>query len=451
MLKRKRVTLTIRALGSSGEGIATLEDGYVVFVAGALPGEVVDAELVSCHKNFARAVLISVLVPAEARVSPPCRLFGACGGCQLMHLAYSDQLAFKRQRVVDALERIAKVEGAQVAPCVASVQPLAYRNKIQVPIRAGFDGSLLFGLYKRDSHELVPVDHCSIHCDLGEKVFSTVRSALMASGLTAYDPLKGKGYLRHILIKSALRTGEVLVIFVTNGPSVKKLQRAAEELTGCTKAVCGVVHNHNDRSDNVIMGDKSTLLTGKGTIREELCGKSFTFNAMSFFQVNVYQAEELYQKVLHLAELTGQEIVLDAFCGVGTLSLLLADYSKEVLGIECVAGAVASAEENARLNGCKNAIFVQASAESYLHSIPKADVLILNPPRKGCEITLWPAIGKLLPKKIVYISCDPATLARDLTYLLPFGYILEKVIPFDMFPQTSHVETVALLKIRKNE
>lgn len=440
------ISLFIDRLGSSGEGIGHYH-GYTVFVEGALPGETVEVRLDECHKRYARAHLLSIVQSSPNRVKPPCPLFGRCGGCQLMHLSYEKQLVMKHQRVLDALQRIGKITDVCVHPCLPSPASLAYRNKIQLPVRPS-DNGIVLGLYERGSHDLVEVDRCFIHCVAGEEVYQEIRTILKESDLEAYQPSTGTGELRHVIIKSAPQTGQVLVVFVTNRSPSPILKQIAEKVRQRCPAVKGVVHNLNVEKDNVILGKKYTLLAGEGSIHERLCGLTFKVSPASFFQVNSQQAERLYAKAVEFADLQGNETVLDAYCGVGTLSLIFAQAAKKVVGVECVPEAIADAQENAKINQIGNASFVCAQSEEYIQSLSHADVMVLNPPRKGCEPAFLEGIKRLHPKKVVYISCDPATLARDLACLCQGGYRIEQIQPYDMFPQTAHVESVTRLVLQ---
>jgi len=431
------VSLDIRGLGSSGEGVAHL-DGYVLFVDGALPGEKVQARVVERRKTHGRAELLSISRRSPDRADPPCSLFGRCGGCQIMHLSYSKQLEAKRQRVVDAMQRIGKIK-CEIAPCLPSPSPLAYRNKIQLPAKIE-GGKLSFGLYARGSHDLVEVDACPIHCALGEEISKSLRNLLKNETQIS---------LRHLLIKSALATNEALAVLVTDRPHSPALFGLAEKLLASHPALKGIIHNLHAGPENVILGPTFTPLAGADSIQEWIGGLTFQVSAASFFQVNPAQAEHLYEKAIEFAALQGDETVLDAYCGVGTLSLLFASLVKKVIGIESISQAIANAEENRRLNGIENALFICSRAEEWIQNSPPIDIALLNPPRKGCEVRFLEGIAHLAPKKIVYISCDPATLARDLASLAALGYQTEAIQPFDMFPQTAHVESVALLTLRE--
>lgn len=440
------VEIEIQSFGHQGEGVGKI-DGYTVFVDDALPKESVRAKLTECHKRYAKAELLSIQTVSPTRVKPPCPLFGKCGGCQVMHLGYEAQLEMKRQKVVEALHRIGKLSDLSVAPCLPSPHQLHYRNKIQLPARPSSQG-LSLGLYERGSHKLVELPKCYIHCDLGETVYSPVKQILKNSGISAYDPITKSGVLRHVLIKSAVKTGQALVVLVTNEEQCPLLLEIADAIMQACPSVRGVVQNLHQSKENVILGPTYQVLKGDANIEETICGLVFKVSPASFFQVNPAQAEQLYAKALELAELSGKEIVLDAYCGVGTLSLIFAPKAKQVIGVEFVKAAIVDAKENARLNKISNARFVSADAAQFIHTLSKADLVLLNPPRKGCDPRFLEGIAKTGAKKLIYISCDPATLARDLAYLKNLGYEADIAQPFDMFPQTAHVETLVRLHKR---
>ncbi|MBI2743053.1 MAG: 23S rRNA (uracil(1939)-C(5))-methyltransferase RlmD [Chlamydiales bacterium] len=426
------VELTVERLGINGEGVARL-DGYTIFVDGALPGEKVKARFYEKRKSFGRAKIVQILERSPHRIKPICPLFGRCGGCQLMHLDYAEQLKMKRQKVVDALERIGKIFDIDVCDCSPSPQPLAYRNKIQLPL---VDGRL--GLYARSTHDLIEIDGCFIHCALGERIFKGIRRMITCSSAASE--------IRHVIIKTAVHTEQALVILVTMGRASAPLKQLASEILKFAPEIKGVVQNINPAEGNVILGEEFVTLAGEGWIEERLADLSFIVSPASFFQVNPAQAERLYQQVIDFADLKGDERVLDAYCGVGTLSLVLAKQAKEVIGVESVAEAVSDAVKNAERNGISNARFVCDQAENFIATLKEIDLAILNPPRKGCEASLLQKLLELKPKRVIYVSCDPATLARDLQLLSSGGYQIETVQPFDMFPQTAHVESVVSLR-----
>lgn len=421
--------ISIQRLGINGEGIGHLE-GLTVFVDGALPGETVDVHVYEKHKRYARAKVMHTHMQSPHRKTAPCPLFGKCGGCQLMHLDDEEQLKNKRQRVLDALQRIGKLD-VEVLPCIPSPSPLHYRNKIQLPILGG--DSLRIGLYAQNSHDLVEIDHCMIHCPLGDLAFQKIKTILKQAQIP-------EGILKTLLIKTAVSTAQVLVILVTQGAA--ELGSLAEQILESMPEIKGVVQNIHTSSNNVILGKTFRTLAGQDSIEEKLCGLYFKVSPASFFQVNPAQAENLYQKALEFADLKGKEKVLDAYCGVGTLSLILAQRAHAVIGVECVPDAIKDAGENARRNQIDNVKFVCDTAENFISTLKDVDVAVINPPRKGCESSFLENLSLLRPERIVYISCDPATLARDLAFLCQRGYQIDHVQPFDMFPQTAHVECV---------
>ncbi len=425
--------LEVGRLGINGEGVGHFQ-GYTIFIDGALPGEVVRVRLEEKHKSYGKGGILKHLVSSSERIQPPCPLFGKCGGCQLMHLSYSQQLIAKWQRVVDALERIGKFSQVDVSPCIPAEKPLSYRNKIQLPV---ISSPVRLGLYAKNSHDLVAIDGCQIHCDLGEKALTSIRSILQETSIK-------EGELKHLLIKTAIYTREILIVFVTKA-ALPWVSSVAERIRSQVPEVKGIVQNINRGIGNTVLGRDFSIVAGQGYIEERLCGMIFKISPASFFQVNPAQAENLYEQALEFCSLTGREIVLDAYCGVGTLSLILARRAGRVIGIECVADAIADAKENAKRNGISNVQFVCDKAEEYLFNLEQVDVAVLNPPRKGCDKLLLEKLTDLGVDRIVYISCDPATLARDLHFLSTRGYRVDKVQPFDMFPQTSHVECLVRL------
>lgn len=439
---QQELILSINSLGHNGEGVGHL-DGYTIFVDGALPGEVVKVLLCELHKSYGKANLVELIQPSPSRKQPVCSLFGQCGGCQLMHLSYSEQLLQKQKRVENALKGIGKLN-VSVEPCLPSPQELQYRNKIQLPVKQGDEGPYL-GLYARSSHDLVKVDHCHIHCSIGEEIYQKIKELLPYSAIEPYDSQKGTGELRCILIKSSINLGEVLVVLITKTNHVENLQDFAEKIMSASSLIKGVVQNINGATGNSILGNQYKLLCGSMYIRERLSDLYFHISPASFFQVNTSQAENLYRKVLEISCLNGDETILDAYCGVGTLSLYFAKHCKKIIGIECVPEAIKDANENAKLNSIHNATFICAYSEEYINNIQSVDLIILNPPRKGCEKSLLERIKNISPKKIIYISCNPSTLARDLAILHAYGYTIEIVHPFDMFPQTAHVECLVKL------
>ncbi|MCH9626552.1 MAG: 23S rRNA (uracil-C(5))-methyltransferase RlmCD [Chlamydiales bacterium] len=421
----------ITSLSSTGEGVGSV-DGLKIFVEGALPGEAVSVEIIKRKKNYAKGRLHSLLSPSAERTHPICPHFGTCGGCQVMHLQYPAQLALKRQRVIDSLQRIGGFAYPEVLPCLPSPSSLGYRNKIQLPVVWDL-GKKTIGLYRKQSHEVIPIDHCYIQCPQGEEIFALIKQRLTIPSV------------RYVLIRTAVFNDESLVVLVTDGRFSEELKAFAEQLMQANPLIKGVIESINTRKDNVILGKKFRTLAGRPYLVEKLSGKTFKLSASSFFQVNPAQTERLYEKALAFAAIQPDETVLDAYCGVGTLALFAADHARRVYGVECVAPAIENAIENASLNNTTNCSFTCGYAEKMISHFD-ADIVLLNPPRKGCAPSLLEALLQKPPRTIVYISCDPATLARDLA-LLSSTYQLKKIQPVDMFPQTMHVETVVKLEV----
>ena len=422
--------LKVDALSSEGDGIGSLK-GLKVFVPGALPGEEVTFEMEDLKKNFAIGRLISVDSPSPHRVLPPCPIFGLCGGCQLQHLSYTEQLKVKQLRVKEALRRIGHLE-VNVEECRPSPSPFHYRNKIQLPLVWEQEG-LKIGLYRRDSHEIIPIQACLIQSHEGEKILHKLKPLLQEEKT-----------LRTLLIRTAKFTGEALVVLVTSGG--KDLKTLAYKIMEQLPEVKGVIENINTSENNVVLGSKWNTLAGAPYLEEKLLGKRFKISAGAFFQVNSEQAEALFSEAMKLACLKKSDTVWDAYCGVGTLALFAAEHVKHVFGTEAFDTAIEDAKKNARLNGVANATFQTARAEDALSKLPQPDVIFLNPPRKGCAEKLMKQIIEKRVERVIYISCDPATLARDLKTLVSGGYEICSIQPFDMFPQTTHVETLVSLK-----
>ncbi|MFH0919059.1 MAG: 23S rRNA (uracil(1939)-C(5))-methyltransferase RlmD [Fibrobacterota bacterium] len=445
----QRIELDVLRLGVNGEGVAE-HDGYVLFVPGALPGERVAARVTETKKSYGRADLVNVIAPAEGRVEPACTLFGRCGGCQLMHLSYERQLTFKRERVADVLLRIGGLSGVPVEPCLPSERVHGYRNKVEVPFRL-HKGKPAFGFYEVDSHDLVPLASCPVHCGMGNEIFSAINQAVLRTTVAPYNEQRPASGLRHLLIKSAPpradgRAGEALVVFVTYGWEVTGLRRLARVAMKSHPGIKGVVQNNNPRPGNVILGPDCRTLLGEAVITEKVNGLEFEIGPLSFFQVNACQLSVLSDLVLQAAQLTGNETVLDAYCGSGFFSLFLARKARHVIGVESVPEAVNNARTNAGRNGIANVEFICGDAETLIRDLPCFDVAVFDPPRKGCEEGFLRAVAERTPQRIVYVSCNPASLARDLRFLVAQGYAVDRVQPVDLFPQTAHVECVVTLQ-----
>ncbi|MCH9631578.1 MAG: 23S rRNA (uracil-C(5))-methyltransferase RlmCD [Chlamydiia bacterium] len=435
------IECNIHDLGLHGEGIGAV-DGFTIFIQGALPKEFVRAKVTLVKKNYAVATLIKVLKLSDDRVDPKCPYFKKCGGCQIMHLSYEGQLFFKKKRIEDAFIRIANVKLQKDVIMHKSPDEFSYRNKIQLP--AGQDGGVLkLGLYARGSHDIAFHDKCLIHSKLGEKVYARILQALEKSSLTPYNEASKKGELRHVLIRTAVFNNEALITLISAKEPSSELKRVAKEIFDDLDEVKGVMHHKNAKVTNAVFDQNFTTLCGSNHIFENLSGLTFKLSSASFFQVNSSQAENLYKRAIELADLKENDRALDAYCGIGTLTLLAASKASHVTGIEIVPSAIKDANDNRDRNKISNVSFVCAKVEDEIHKMGELDAAFLNPPRKGCDKHVIATLVKKRPKSLIYVSCDPATLARDTKLLIEGGYQLETVEGFDMFPQTMHVETLA--------
>ncbi|GAB7387722.1 23S rRNA (uracil(1939)-C(5))-methyltransferase RlmD [Bacillaceae bacterium] len=447
-----RIELKIDGLSHQGDGVGRYE-GFTLFVPQALPGERVNVQVEKVKKNYGHARLLEVVEASPHRVEPPCPIYRRCGGCQLQHLSYGEQLRQKRQIVIDNLERIGKLENVTVHPTLGMDEPWRYRNKAQVPIGEE-RGGLIGGFYAKGTHEIIDMEACLIQHEKNDEVVNLVKRLAASHGIKAYDEAAHRGLLRHVVVKVGFRTGEVMVILITNGETIPNGERLIEEIRKHVPEVRSIVQNINTKRTNVIFGDKTKVLWGDRVIHDYIGDLKFAISARSFYQVNPVQTEKLYNLALRYAGLSGKETVIDAYCGIGTISLFLARRAKRVYGVEIVPEAISDAQVNARLNGIDNVEFAVGEAEKvipqwYAQGV-RADVIVVDPPRKGCDEQLLETIVKMRPERVVYVSCNPSTLARDLRYLEDGGYRTLEVQPVDMFPHTMHVECVAQIVLRKN-
>ena len=441
--KNDELTLDILSLGSEGQGVGRA-DGYAVFVPGALAGERVRVHIIKTTARYAVGKLLAVEVPSPDRVAPACPAFPACGGCTLQHLAYEAQLAFKTQTVKDALWRLGGLAETEVCPTLGMREPWRYRNKGSFPF-AGTSRGPAFGFFAAHSHRLVPLADCPIQDGRIVSIARRVAEWAAEYRVPAYDETAKTGVLRHVMAR-VTTTGETMAVVVTTG----SLPHAAE-LAARLSDVDSLYHNINDRDTNVIFGQRFLRLAGTEAIAEEIGGLQFSVGPQSFLQVNAQQTALLYGEAVRLLAPQPDETIVDAYCGVGTISLLLSGLAKAVIGIEAVAAAVEDARRNAARNGCENARFYAGAVETVLPALDcPIDALVLDPPRKGCDPRALEAILRSAAKRLVYVSCNPATLARDLKLLTAGGFRIVTVQPVDMFPQTCHVETVVLLSKRES-
>lgn len=450
--KNEYYELEITGLGHEGEGVGKYE-GFTVFVPGALPGERIRAKVVKVQKTYAYGRLIDILTETPDRVEPACPIFKRCGGCHLQHMSYEAQLRYKKQTVVDALARIGKLEGVKVLDTIGMENPWEYRNKAQVPL-GEIDGRLAVGFYAPRTHEIIEMEACGIQHAYNDEIVHTTKVILQELGIPRYVEETHSGVVRHIIGRVGVNTGETMVVLVTNGRKIPKVEALVEQLRSRVPHLVSIMQNVNTQQTNVIFGKETITLWGKDSITDTIGDIKFDISARSFFQVNPVQTEVLYGKALEYAKLTGNETVIDAYCGIGTISLFLAQKAKAVYGVEIVPEAIEDAKKNAALNGITNATFEVGEAEVvfprwYSEGV-RADVVVVDPPRKGCDERLLAAIADMQPERVVYVSCNPGTLARDLRYLEDHGYRTVGVQPVDMFPHTFHVECCSLLVRKEN-
>ena len=464
MQKNDLVTVAIEDIGVGGEGIGKV-DGYTLFIKDAIIGDVVEAKIVKAKKNYGYARLMNIVTPSENRVEKPaCPMARRCGGCQIQEMKYEAQLAFKEGKVRGNLERIGEVPtellDKVMQPIVGMEEPFHYRNKAQFPIGTDKEGHIITGFYAGRTHSIIPNTDCALGVAVNQKILEIILHFMENNHISAYDEEKHKGLVRHVLIRYGFKTDEIMVCLVINGeklPHAEKLVDKLCKIPGMTSITISV----NKAKTNVIMGNEIKLLRGQTYITDYIGNVKYQISPLSFYQVNPVQTEKLYGLALDYADLNGNETVWDLYCGIGTISLFLAQKAKQVYGVEIVPQAIDDARNNAKINDITNAEFYVGKAEEVLPEYYReyqeshggetahADVIVVDPPRKGCEESLLQTIVDMQPEKVVYVSCDSATLARDVKFLRENGYELKKITPVDQFPNTVHVETVVLLSQQK--
>ena len=450
--KNDLVTLEIEDCGIDGEGIGKA-DGFTVFVKDAVIGDTVTAKIIKAKKNYGYGRLMEVLKPSPYRVEPKCEFARQCGGCQLQALSYDQQLVFKTNKVKGHLERIGGFTDIPMEPIIGMDELFHYRNKAQFPVGRNKEGKIVTGFYAGRTHNIIENRDCALGVAENKEVLDRVIAHMEKYGIEPYNEATGKGLVRHVLIRYGYFTKEVMVCLILNGNKIPKeelLVKSLCEIPGMTS----ITINVNKKHSNVILGEEIRLLWGQEYITDRIGDISYQISPLSFYQVNPMQTQKLYAKALEYADLHGEETVWDLYCGIGTISLFLAQKAKFVRGVEIVPAAIENAKENAKLNGLENTEFFVGKAEEVLPREYKkngvyADVIVVDPPRKGCDETLLETMVEMNPDRIVYVSCDSATLARDLKYLCARGYELRKVCPVDQFGMTVHVETVVLLSQQK--
>lgn len=446
--KNRDYIVTIENYGHEGEGVAKVE-GFTVFIAGALKGEVVKVKIIKVNKNYGVGKLLEVIEASEKRVEPVCGTYKRCGGCNLQHYSYEEQLNFKTERVKNVISRIGKLEDVIIHNTLGMETPYNYRNKVQLPVGATGE-EILVGFYAPRSHDIINMDKCYIQDEVGDQVIALTKQWMKKFKISPYDEKSHSGKVRHIMVRKGFKTGEIMVVLVTRSEELPHKQEFIDLIKENIDGVVSIIQNINKEKTNVILGLKSLTLWGQDHISDYIGEFKFNISPLSFFQVNPMQTEMLYGKALEYAGLTGEETVFDAYCGTGTISLFLSKKAKKVYGVEIIPEAIENAKENARANGVTNAEFIVGKSEEEIPKLIaqgiKADVVVVDPPRKGCEESLLKALAEIKPRRIVYVSCDPATLARDLGILDSLGYKTLEIQPVDMFPQTSHVETCVLMQ-----
>ena len=484
MEKNQEFTVTIEDMNEDGAGVGKL-DGYIWFIKDTVIGDVVRAKAMKMKKSYGFARLMEVLEPSAGRVEPPCPVSRQCGGCQLQAMSYEEQLRFKENKVLNNLMRIGKFKRDEIKmlPIMGMENPWRYRNKAQFPFGRNKDGEIIAGFYAGRTHDIIGNDDCLLGVEENQEILGIIKGFMKENGLEPYDENAHKGLVRHVLIRKGFKTGELMVCLVINGRTLEDGLRdnradclsnrqvdglldsradsladnSADRLTGClveklcqVKGMTSISYSVNMEKTNVIMGKEVVNLYGPGYITDYIGDVHYQISPLSFYQVNPVQTEKLYGTALDYADVSGNETVWDLYCGIGTISLFLAQKAKKVYGVEIVPQAIEDARRNAALNGMDNVEFFVGKAEEVLPEQYKknqihADVIVVDPPRKGCDTVCLDTILKMRPEKVVYVSCDSATLARDLRYLADGGYVVGKVRGCDMFPGTVHVETVALL------
>lgn len=465
--KNDMLEIQIENMTAEGEGIGRA-NGYALFVKDAVIKDIVRVKVIKTKKNYGYARVEEIITPSPYRVASRCHLARQCGGCQLQQLSYVQQLVYKKEKIKGCLTRIGKfqhiIEVDQetsnsefqddtiyMEPMIGMEEPFYYRNKAQFPVGQDKEGNLVMGFYAGRSHTIIDTIHCLIQHPINERILQKIRDFLTENNIIPYNEEKHSGLVRHILTRVGYVTNEIMVCIIINGttlPKAQKLIDSLKEIEGMTS----ISLNFNCERTNVILGRECKTIWGKDTITDYIGSVGFQISPLSFYQVNPVQTQRLYETALEYADLKGDEVVWDLYCGIGTISLFLAQKAKQVYGVEIIPKAIEDAKKNAQFNQITNAEFFVGAAEEVLprkyqesQGDMAADVIVVDPPRKGCDVALLDTILKLSPKRVVYVSCDPATLARDLRYLCDGGYAIRKVRGCDMFGQSVHVETVCLL------
>lgn len=445
--KNDKIRLTITTLTSMGSGLGRFKD-MAVFVDGSAPGDELEVHIIKVKKNYAIGKIVKIIKPSKLRQESDCPFDTRCGGCAYRHIKYESELGIKKQNVNDALERIGGLS-VRVDEILHIENPEYYRNKAQIPVGIDEKGNLNIGFYSKHSHRIIDSDCCLLQMKEFHGILPVIRKYILENPISIYDEKTGRGLLRHIYLRRARVTGEIMVCLVINGDSVPGKDNLIRALTEYSTDIKSIVLNINKEDTNVILGDKCITLWGSDFIEDVLCSLKFRISPLSFYQVNPEGTELLYGKAKEYAGLTGNEFLLDLYCGTGTIGLTMADSVKQLIGVEIIPQAIENAKQNASLNNIENARFIcddaSGAAKTLFDEGIRPDVVILDPPRKGCSRDVIETVAQMSPDRIVYVSCDPATLARDLAVFSELGYETSKATAVDMFPRTTHVETVVQL------
>ncbi len=446
--KNKEYEFIIESVTSEGMGVSHT-DGFCVFIPNTVDGDVVLAKILKVKTGYAYAKLSKIITPSEYRVSAPCPASSKCGGCQLMHIDYKKQLKIKKDIIENALKRIGKID-VGVSEMIGADKPYRYRNKMIFPVGIDKNGKKICGFYRERSHDIIPLDDCLLGDEIISEIIKAVMNFIEKYKITVYNEKQHKGIVRRLFIRYGFNTDEMMVVLSINAKTLAHYDEFAKIISSISPKIKSVILNFNTKKTNAVLGDTNAVIFGKETISDTLCGLKYEISPHSFFQINPYQTEKLYNKALELAKISENDKVMDLYCGIGTISLCAAKKAKSVIGVEIVEQAILDARKNAEQNEIKNATFYAEDASVLVPKLiedgEKPDVVILDPPRKGSDEKTLSAIVKAKPERIVYISCNPATLARDLRFLEDNGYKTKSVCGVDMFSQTMHCEVVCALQ-----
>lgn len=448
VIKNNTYTFDIVSLGHSGEGVGKYE-GFTVFVPYGLPGETVEVVITEVKKSYAKGKLKRIVKAATMRCEPKCPIYYQCGGCQLQHVDYNEQLVVKRQTVVDAVTRIGKLAEVVIHPTIGAEDSWYYRNKMQFPIGT-VQGKIAVGCFAQGTHNIINTEHCFIQHEANNLIAQTVQQIITELGISTYDERTGRGIMRHVLGRVGAATDEVMVVLVTATYELPHQEKIIAALRQRIPNLVSIVQNINTNRTNVILGNRTKTLWGENSIADRLGEFIFHISPRSFFQVNTKQAEVLYNKAVEYAGLSGHETVIDAYCGTGTITLFLAKHAQKVYGIEIVEPAIRDARHNAEINQVDNVEFITGDMVDVMPQMSKEGIrphtIVVDPPRAGCDKNVLETFASMNPERIVYVSCNPSSLARDLAILEEYGYKTKEIQPVDMFSHTYHVESVALIQ-----